>query len=167
MVNYSFSETFRVATVLLISELKLSNSYAIANTLIASFPDDFYLASEQPFIPSFYYAISSVATDCEQGLAQAKETLSHLGVKLGILPERCLLLFRYLPHFSKWRLQRQLVRLLKCPVRLLVTEEDKLWLHLLELSGKKPYDAQSARSRLERGIEETVKRRYLASSVVF
>lgn len=167
MVNYSFPETSPVATVLLVSQSTLSEGYAIARALTASFPDNFYLASEQPFIPPSYNAIPSVSTYCEQELAQAREALFSLGMRLGILPERCLLLFRYFPHFSKVRLQRQLVRQLNCPVRLLTAAEDKLWLYMLGLSGAKSYDTQAARSRLEQGIKDAVKVRYLASAVVF
>ena len=106
MMNYSFREASRIATVLLVSPSKPSDSYAVASALIESFADNFYLASEQPFVPPSYYIIPSVATYCGQELVQAKEPLFSLGMRLGILPERCLLLFRYFPHFSKLRLQK-------------------------------------------------------------
>lgn len=160
-MRFSFSEASSIATALVVSELKSSLCCAAANTLAASFPDNFYLVCELPVIPPFYYQFPSVASMCEQELTKAREELYSLGTKLGILPERCLLLPRYYPHFSKLRLQRHLVRRLKCPVRLLTMARNEPWLYTVGLSLTNSCDMQLARKKHVEGI---VKIRYLASS---
>lgn len=167
-MDYSFPETSTIATVLLIPPLKSNDFEATARTLAASFPDNFYLACEQQVVSPFYCTIPSIAACAEEEWARAKEGILCLGVRLGILPERCLLLPLHAPCFSKRGLQRHLVRRLKSPVRLLTITDSKVWLYGLGYSAVTSYGTRFAQSGLLKDKEKsTVKIRHLASSALF
>jgi hypothetical protein len=118
--DFSYSSDI-VATVLLVSVLK-KNPYAEHFYPLAPiFSNHVYLVSELPSIPACYYAIPSVARECEETLFEAKKELLAWGKKLGLSSEHCLLVFGG-SGFMKKRLQRRLERVLKRPVRLLRNE---------------------------------------------
>lgn len=164
---HHFAETSPVATVLLLSELQQSAHAPAVHALAASFPDNLYLVSEQWAIPVFYYQIPSVALACEQALAQAEEALFATGARLGLAPARCLLVLRYSPSFSKTRLQRQLVRRLKCPVRLLTMAGNEPWLYTLGLASTKLAQNRARRqNKAADKVEGSVRISSLTSSVL-
>ena len=122
---YSFSEKSPTAMALLVSELKTSSyRFVRARTLAASFPDNLYLVNVQPTL-SVFYPVPCIVSAWKQETIQARKELFSFGVELGISPERCLLLFQSGLFFKKIRLQRQLVRQLNCPVRLLNLADNK------------------------------------------
>jgi len=131
-VSNSIPEAKMAATVLLLPELEANDHCAAAQTLAAIFCDNLYLVSEHPIIPSVYYTIPSVANQCEQALAKAKEKLLFWGKELGIPQERCLLVLSKYSLFTKNRLQQQLVRQLNCPVQILEITADEPWYATLE-----------------------------------
>ena len=121
----------QVASVLMVSELKKAAYAKLIQELAGNVPDELYLVHTQPLIPPLYYGIPSVALACERALIQAQEELLFFANQLKIPTSRCLLLTPYFIPRSEIQLQRQLVRRLKRPVRLMTLVNQGAWLYSL------------------------------------
>lgn len=124
-------EEKRIASVLRVSELKKTAYAERLKQLVGNMPKELYLVHTHSYIPPFYYSLPSVGLACEQMLIQAQEELAFFAQSLQIPFSHCVLLTGYFTLDSESQLQRQLVRQLKRPVRLLTLSAQETWLYAL------------------------------------